>query len=127
METVQLISIISASLFLAIVVTLTARNRLNDQQAFMWMVFAIGALLVALFLPWLNKLATTLGVSYMPTLVFMSAFFIVLSLLIFHTIVISKQQEKVKRLVQEVAFLSKEFEDYKKETDTWKEKENEFY
>ena len=61
----------------------------------------------------LNELAAKLGISYMPSLIFLLAFFIVLSLLIYHTIVFSKQQDKLIRLVQEVAYLSKELQDLK--------------
>jgi hypothetical protein len=113
MSTVQIIAIIVALLFLLQVAFLTSKHKLHDQQAFMWMVFGIGALIVALSLPFLNELAARLGISYMPSLIFLLAFFIVLSLLIYHTIVFSRQQDKLIRLVQEVAYLSKELQDLK--------------
>lgn len=115
MNQVQIIAIVAALLFLIQVIYLTSKNRLHDQQAFMWLIFALGALIVGIAMPWLNGLANALGVSYMPTLIFMTAFFIILSLLIYYTIVISRQDEKLKNLVQEVSFLSKELEDLKKE------------
>ena len=113
MSTVQMIAIIVALLFLLQVGFLTSKHKLHDQQAFMWMVFGIGALIIASSLPLLNELAAKLGISYMPSLIFLLAFFIVLSLLIYHTIVFSKQQDKLIRLVQEVAYLSKELQDLK--------------
>ncbi|MCH1625098.1 DUF2304 domain-containing protein [Fredinandcohnia quinoae] len=115
MNQVQMIAIVAALLFLAQVLYLTSKNRLHDQQAFMWILFALGALIVGIALPWFNGLANVLGVSYMPTLIFMTAFFIILSLLIYYTIVISKQDEKMKSLVQELAFLSKEVEDLRRD------------
>lgn len=113
MSTVQLIAILAAVLFLLQVIWLTSKHRLHDQQAFMWMLFAIGALVVAFSLPFLNRLAVAIGVSYMPSLIFLLAFFVVLSLLIYHTIGFSRQQSKLIDLVQEVAYLSKEIEDLK--------------
>lgn len=83
----------------------------------MWIVFAVGGLAAALFLPGLNKLAQELGVTYMPSLVFMVAFLVVLSLLMYHTIILSKQQEKLKNLAQEFAYLSKEIREMKKEAE----------
>jgi hypothetical protein len=113
MNTVQLIAILAAVFFLLQVLWLTSKHRLHDQQAFMWMMFAIGALVVAFSLPFLNRLALAIGVSYMPSLIFLIAFFVVLSLLMYHTIAFSRQQSKLIDLVQEVAYLSKEIEDLK--------------
>lgn len=113
MNTVQLIAILAAVFFLLQVIWLTSKHRLHDQQAFMWMMFAIGALVVAFSLPLLNRFALAIGVSYMPSLIFLIAFFVVLSLLMYHTIAFSRQQSKLIDLVQEVAYLSKEIEDLK--------------
>jgi hypothetical protein len=113
MNTVQLIAIIVAVFFLLQVIWLTSQHKLHDQQAFMWMLFAIGALFVAFGLPYLNSLAVAIGVSYMPSLIFLIGFFVVLSLLMYHTMVFSRQQSKLINLVQEVAYLSKELEDLK--------------
>jgi predicted membrane protein len=115
MNTVQLIAIIVAVFFLLQVIWLTSQHKLHDQQAFMWMLFAIGALFVAFGLPYLNSLAIAIGVSYMPSLIFLVGFFVVLSLLMYHTIVFSRQQGKLINLIQEVAYLSKELEDLKSE------------
>ena len=117
MGTVQLIAILAALIFTIQVLYLTSKNKLHDQQAFMWIVFAVGGLAAALFLPGLNKLAQELGVTYMPSLVFMVAFLVVLSLLMYHTIILSKQQEKLKNLAQEFAYLSKEIREMKKEAE----------
>lgn len=113
MNTVQLIAIIVAVFFLLQVIWLTSQHKLHDQQAFMWMLFAIGALFVAFGLPYLNSFAVAIGVSYMPSLIFLIGFFVVLSLLMYHTMVFSRQQSKLINLVQEVAYLSKELEDLK--------------
>ncbi|MEH7886724.1 DUF2304 domain-containing protein [Bacillus sp. JJ1609] len=117
MNTVQLIAIIVAVFFLLQVIWLTSQHKLHDQQAFMWMLFAIGALFVAFGLPYLNSLAVAIGVSYMPSLIFLIGFFVVLSLLMYHTMVFSRQQSKLINLVQEVAYLSKELEDLKNSQD----------
>jgi hypothetical protein len=117
MNTVQLIAIIVAVFFLLQVIWLTSKHKLHDQQAFMWMLFAIGSLFVAFGLPYLNDLAVAIGVSYMPSLIFLIGFFVVLSLLMYHTMVFSRQQSKLINLVQEVAYLSKELEDLKNSQD----------
>ena len=105
---VQTIVIIAALLFMIQVLYLTAKNKLADQQAFIWLVFGIIGVLTAFILPWFNKLSDELGIVYPPSLIIMVAFLVVLSFLVYHTIVISNQEKKIKTLVQEVAFLQKE-------------------
>jgi len=112
--TVEWITILATSLFLLQVIWLTAKNKLTDKQAFIWLLFAIGGVIVAFGLTYLNKLAFKIGISYMPTLIFMLTFFLVLSLLVYHTIVISRQERHIKYLVQEIAYLSKQMDDLTK-------------
>ena len=112
--TVEWITILATSLFLLQVIWLTAKNKLMDKQAFIWLLFAIGGVIVAFGLPYLNKVAFKIGISYMPTLIFMLTFFLVLSLLVYHTIVISRQEKHIKYLVQEIAYLSKQMDDLTK-------------
>jgi hypothetical protein len=114
MGTVEWITILATTLFLLQVIGLTAKNKLTDKQAFIWLIFAIGGVIVAFGLPYLNEIAAKLGISYMPSLIFMLTFFLVLSLLIYHTIVISRQEKHIKYLVQEIAYLGKEVEDIQK-------------
>ena len=114
MGKVEWITIFATSLFLIQVIWLTAKNKLTDKHAFIWLVFAIGGILVALGLPYLNEIAAKLGISYMPSLIFMVTFLLVLSLLIYHTIIISRHEKHIKYLVQEVAYLGKEIEDIQK-------------
>ena len=47
----------------------------------------------------------------MPTFIFVMAFFVVLSMLIYQTSILSRQQQSIKNLVQELAYLNKEVED----------------
>lgn len=115
MNTVQIISVIIALLFFLQVIYYTSKNKLQDQQAFIWIILATAGLLVAIFMNTLNSLASLLGIAYMPTLIFLAAFLIILNLLIFHTTSISKHQEKIKTLSQELAFLSKEVNELKEE------------
>jgi hypothetical protein len=114
MGTVELITILATTLFLLQVIWLTAKNKLTDKHAFIWIVFAIGGVFVALGLPYLNEIAAKLGISYMPSLIFMVTFLLVLSFLIYHTIIISRHEKHIKNLVQEVAYLGKEIEDIQK-------------
>lgn len=108
---VQLISIIVSLLFILQVMYFTSKHKLKDQQAFLWLIIAISSLIIALAIPVFNRLATFIGVSYMPSLIFLLAFLIIISIVLYQTTILSNQQEKIKNLVQELAFLKKEIQD----------------
>jgi hypothetical protein len=108
MNKVQLITIMFASLFLIQVIYYSTRNKLRDKQAFLWFLMAVIGLFISVFLEPLNKVAALLGVSYMPTLIFTIAFLVVLNVLIYQSITLSDHQEKIKTLVQEIAYIKHE-------------------
>ncbi|MED4988824.1 DUF2304 domain-containing protein [Parageobacillus toebii] len=108
MNKVQLITIMFASLFLIQVIYYSTRNKLRDKQAFLWFLMAVIGLFISVFLEPLNKVAAVLGVSYMPTLIFTIAFLVVLNVLIYQSITLSDHQEKIKTLVQEIAYIKHE-------------------
>ncbi|MBD7909231.1 DUF2304 domain-containing protein [Sporosarcina gallistercoris] len=103
--TIQLITFLAALLFFLQVIYLTARNKLHDKYAFLWILFALVGIGASFCLPLLNKIATQIGITYMPSLVFMAAFLVVLILLTYQTVIISKHEKLIKQLVQEIAFL----------------------
>jgi hypothetical protein len=111
MSTVQMIAIAFASLFLIQVIYYSSRNKLRDKQAFLWFLMAFIGIFIAICLDLLNKIAAILGVSYMPTLIFTIAFLVVLNILIYQSVTLSDHQEKIKTLVQEIAYIKHELED----------------
>ncbi|WP_046174518.1 DUF2304 domain-containing protein [Domibacillus indicus] len=115
MDIIQIIVTGSALLLFLLTVFMAAKNKLTDQYAFMWLAFSLIGVLLSFMLPWLNRFAASIGVSYMPSLIYLAAFLIVLALLIYHTHLLSKQEARTRVLVQEVAFLKKEMEEMRKE------------
>ena len=110
---VQFIAIVAASLFLFQVIYFTSKHRLRDRQAFSWLIIAIIGLVIAFTIPLINKIAGYLGVSYMPTLVFLIAFLVVLTIQLYQITILSDYQEKTKDIIQEIAYLRKEIKDGK--------------
>jgi hypothetical protein len=112
MNKVQMITIAFASLFLIQVIYYSSRNKLRDKQAFLWFFMAFIGMFIAIFLDLLNKIAAALGVAYMPSLVFTIAFLVVLNILIYQSVIF--HQEKIKTLVQEIAYIKHELEDHQR-------------
>lgn len=115
MNRIQWISIVVSLLFLIQVLWFTSRHRFREKQAFLWIVLAFSGVLVAVFIPVLNTAAVRIGVAYMPALVFVLAFVVILSLLMVQTAAMSAQQEKLKAVVHELAYLRKEIDDMKQD------------
>lgn len=112
---VQIISILVAVLFVIQVANYTSKNKLQDQQALLWLILAFSGLVLALSLPLFDRLAGWMGISYMPSLIFMFGFLIILTVLVFQTTTITKQQTQIKKLSQELAYTSKRLEDLREE------------
>lgn len=115
MDFIHLIVLAASLFFLVVVTAMTAKNKLTDQYAFMWLSFSGIGVAMAIALPYLNHLANSIGIAYMPSLIFLLAFLVVLSLLIYHTALLSKQERRVRILVQEVAFLQRQIKHIGKE------------
>ncbi|CAM3131052.1 DUF2304 domain-containing protein [Filibacter tadaridae] len=113
-STIQWITFAAALLFLIQVVYLTAKNKLHDKYAFIWIIFAIAGLFLSLSLPFLNDVSTKIGISYMPSLVFMFAFLVILIVLTYQTVLLSRHEKLIKQLVQEIGFLDNQLQESKR-------------
>ncbi len=112
---VQGISIIVAVLFLAQVLFYTSQNKLQNQQALIWLILSFSGLMLALFLPTMNTVAQWLGIEYMPSLIFMIAFLIILTVLVYQTTTITKQQTQIKQIAQQLAYTMKHVDEMREE------------
>lgn len=111
---VQAISIVVAVLFFVQVLFYTSKNKLQDQQALLWLILSFGGLLLAIFLPAMNNVAEGLGIEYMPSLIFVLAFLVVLTMLVFQTTTITKQQSQIKQIAQQLSYATKDIDELKK-------------
>ncbi|PUB05908.1 DUF2304 domain-containing protein [Paenisporosarcina sp. OV554] len=112
---VQGISILVAVLFLAQVLFYTSKNKLQDQQALIWLVLSFSGLMLALFLPGMNTISQLLGIEYMPSLIFMLAFLIILTMLVSQTTTITKQQTQIKQIAQQLSYSMKYIDEIREE------------
>ncbi|MBU9673420.1 DUF2304 domain-containing protein [Planococcus sp. CP5-4] len=112
---VQGISILVAILFFAQVLFYTSKNKLQDQQALIWLILSFSGLLLALFLPVMNNVAQFLEIEYMPSLIFVLAFLIILTMLVFQTTTITKQQIQIKQIAQQLSYATKHIDELRNE------------
>lgn len=114
-STIQIIVLVVGFLFLIHVLLLTAKNKLYDKYAFLWILFGVTGVVVAFSLTYLNDMAAILGIAYMPSLIFMLAFLVVLFVLTYQTTLISNHEKVIKVLIQEIAFLDKRIKESEEE------------
>jgi hypothetical protein len=111
MTIVHLIAVAAGLLLFVQVLLLTRSRRLRDRHAFLWLLLSLLALGVAAALPALDWLAEKLGIGYMPTLIFLAGFYLILTMLMYHTAVLSRQQDGLRTLTQEIAYLRKDLQE----------------
>lgn len=113
MDHIQLLCMGLSLLFFVQVMGFVRRQQFRERQAFVWLMLAAGSVLVAISIPLLNRAADRAGIAYMPALVFVIAFYAVLTLLMLQAASASREQEKLKTVVQELAFLRQEVDELK--------------
>ncbi|GAB3941761.1 hypothetical protein GCM10028805_05440 [Spirosoma harenae] len=113
--TIQIISIIGATLFMLTIFRLIIRGRLREEYSIIWILCTFVLILFSVWRHGLEQISAMLGVFYPPSLVFMAALFAILVFLVHLSVVISKLQNQIRDLTQEMAYMRKDLEKLKAE------------
>jgi hypothetical protein len=97
---VQIVAIVVTSGLFGIVFELVRRRQLMERYALLWMLAAIVLLLLAIWKELLERIASTIGIFYAPSAIFVIAFGFVLILLLHFSLVISRLADQNKVLAQ---------------------------
>ena len=108
--TIQFISLLVAFLVLFFIGRLIVRGKLREEYAIIWIACTLILIVFAIWRSGLEQIAVALGVFYPPALVFLAAIFAILVFLIHLSTVVSRLQNQVKTLTQEIAFLKQQAE-----------------
>jgi hypothetical protein len=116
MARIQLITIIIDLLFVAYISRLIIKGKLREEYAIIW---CLCTLVLVIFSFWRNGLqvmANLFGVFEAPNLVFTGFIFAILIYLLHISVVVSKLQNNIRNLTQEIALLKEQREHPEKET-----------
>ena len=102
---VYAISIIFSIVFLVVVVELVRKNKLQERYSLLWIFMSIILLVLSSTPVIINKLAEWLDIKNPPSFLFLFGLVYLLIYNLHLTVVVSKQSEKITRLVQEIALL----------------------
>ena len=106
--TIQIISLIGATLFMLGVFRLIIKGKLREEYSIIWIFCTVILIVFSVWRKGLEEIALLLGVYYPPSLIFLAAIFAITLFLIHLSAVNSKLQGQIKVLTHEVAFLKQE-------------------
>ncbi len=111
MSTIQIISILVAIIMVSFIFSMIRRRRLREEYSLLWIV---GSIVMVVFILWrdlLDILAGYLGIFYPPNVLLMIGLFFGVLMFLHFTLVISRQADDNKRLVQRMALLQNRIEE----------------
>jgi len=105
------ISILFSVLFLVIVIELVRKNRLQERYSILWILMSLILIILSSTPSIINTFARWLDIKNPPSLLFLFGMVYLIIYSLNTTTVVSKQSEKITRLTQEIALLSKKIDD----------------
>ena len=105
MSRLELVVLIAAFLLMAFTLEVLRRRHLSESYALLWLGVGLGAFLLGLARPLIDRLSEALGIAYGTSLVFGVALLFLLAVCINLSIHVSKLESRVEVLAEEVALL----------------------
>ncbi len=118
MKRVQLISLIASIGFLGVILELVRRRMIKERFALLWIISAAAMIVFSVWADLLEVLASLVGIYYAPAVILPIIIFFGVVLFLYFSVIVTKQDEKIKILAQKIALL----EDKTQETKSNEEK-----
>ena len=113
MSRIQIITIITSILFLALVSRLVVKGRLREEYSIAWLIFTAILVTFSFWDDGLRVLSNLFGVFIPANLVFTISIFVALVYLLHLSVVASKLQKQNKTMAQEMALMRIEMDEIK--------------
>ena len=111
---IQLISLAGSIVFLLMIVLCVRQKKLKEAYALLWLLIGIVMLVISLKPELLRWISEWMGIVYPPATLFLLLLCGVLVILFQYSLLLSRNQERISRLTQEIALLQNELEKLKK-------------
>jgi hypothetical protein len=115
---VSIAAAIASLVLLVAVLELVRRRRLREKYALLWILTAIVLLVLSVWRGAVTSIATALGVSYGPTVLFAVGALFVLVVLLHYSTVISALTDRTVVLAQKVASLEQRIDELERRQDS---------
>ncbi|GIM45591.1 hypothetical protein DNHGIG_11400 [Collibacillus ludicampi] len=94
--------------FIFVVLDLVRRKRLKEQYSLLWLLVGLVLIVLSSSRSLVEKMASYLHIYYAPSMLFLFGLIFCFTLILHLTVVISKLNDRVVRLTQEVALLKEQ-------------------
>ena len=105
MINIYLFSILFSGAFLILILELVRRQKLKEQYSLLWILMGVLLLIISMNVGLVETLADWLNIEYAPALLFLFGLLFCFVFILHLTIVISKLNQQVLRLTQEITIL----------------------
>ena len=105
---VQILAIVGSVLFLLLVLELVRRRRLAEEYSVLWILAALLLLAASVRRDLIDRSAAWLGIYYGPAVLLLGLVVAVSAVLLWMSVILSRQQAQIDHLIEESAILSAE-------------------
>lgn len=109
---IQTIAIVASILIILFIVSLIRKRKLREEYSIMWIIGSLVLIAFSIRRDLLDKVANMVGVFYAPVVLLLVGVFFGILIFLHLTVMISKQTEQNRTLVQEIALLKHRIERY---------------
>lgn len=113
---IQIVAIVGSIAFLVLVLELVRRRRLAEEYSALWIVASLVLLLAAVRRDLIDRAAGWLGIYYGPAVLLLGLVVTVSAVLLWMSVVLSRQQSQIDHLIEETAILGAELRETKEAT-----------
>ena len=113
-DRVQILAIAASIVLLLVVLELVRRRRLVEEYSLLWVLAALALIGVSLRRDILDSTASWLNVHYPPAVLVLLLILIVFVASLCFSVILSRQQQQIERLIDETAILSAEIRELRK-------------
>ena len=94
-----------ALLFLIFVIYLVLKKKLLLKYSILWILYSIGLVVMSISVKLINDLATVLNIYYAPSMIFLFGLFFLMIYMLHLSIVVTKQNNNMIKLTQELSLM----------------------
>lgn len=105
---IQIVAILGSVAFLLLVLELVRRRRLAEEYSALWIVAALMLLVASIRRDLIDRTASWLGIYYGPAVLLLGLVVVVSAVLLWMSVILSRQQAQIDHLIEESAILSAE-------------------
>jgi len=113
-DRVQILAIAASVVLLLVVLELVRRRRLVEEYSLLWVLASLALIGVSLRRDILDNTARWLNVHYPPAVLVLLLILIVFVASLCFSVILSRQQQQIERLIDETAILSAEIRELRK-------------